>query len=46
MKQPAGLDAATNPATNADGGIALAYALSLLQDAKNDIAKLRLAIGS
>lgn len=46
VESPAGLDAATNPATNADGDIALANALSLLQDAKNDIAKLRLAIGS
>ena len=46
VESPAGLDAATNPATNADDDIALANALSLLQDAKNDIAKLRLAIGS
>lgn len=46
VESPAGLDAAAKPATNADDDIALANALSLLQDAKNDIAKLRLAIGS
>ena len=46
VESPAGLDATTKPATNADDDIALANALSLLQDAKNDITKLRLAIGS
>ena len=46
VESPAGLDATAKPATNADDDIALANALSLLQDAKNDIAKLRLAIGS
>ena len=44
VESPADMDAADSPVTN--GGVALANALALLQDAKNDIARLRLAIVS
>ena len=46
VKSPADIDAADSPVTNAYGDVALANALALLQDAKNDIARLRLAIVS
>ena len=46
MESPADMDAADSPVTNANGDVALANALALLQDAKNDIARLRLAIVS
>ena len=44
VESTADMDAADSPVTN--GGVALANALALLQDAKNDIARLRLAIVS
>ena len=43
VESPADMD---SPVTNANGDVALANALALLQDAKNDIARLRLAIVS
>jgi DNA-binding transcriptional MerR regulator len=46
VESPADMDAAASPVTNANGNVALANALALLQDAKNDIARLRLAIVS
>ena len=46
VESPADMDAADSPVTNANGDVALANALTLLQDAKNDIARLRLAIVS
>ena len=46
VESPADMDAADSPVTNANGDVALANALALLQDAKNDIARLRLAIVS
>ena len=46
VESPADMDAADSPVTNANGDVALANALVLLQDAKNDIARLRLAIVS
>jgi len=45
VESPADMDAADSPVTN-NGDVALANALALLQDAKNDIARLRLAIVS
>ena len=48
VESPADMDAADSPVTNANanGDVALANALALLQDAKNDIARLRLGIVS
>lgn len=46
VESTADMDAADSPVTNANGDVALANALALLQDAKNDIARLRLAIVS
>jgi DNA-binding transcriptional MerR regulator len=46
VESPADMDAADSPVTYANGDVALANALALLQDAKNDIARLRLAIVS
>lgn len=46
VESPADMDAADSPVTNANGDVALANALVLLQDAKNDIARLRMAIVS
>ena len=46
VESPADMDAADSPVTNANDDVALANALALLQDAKNDIARLRLAIVS
>ena len=46
VESPADMDAADSPVTNANGDVALANALALLQDAKNDIARLRLVIVS
>ena len=46
VESPADMDAADSPVTNANGDVALANALALLQDAKNDIARLRSAIVS
>ena len=46
VESPADMDSADSPVTNANGDVALANALALLQDAKNDIARLRSAIVS
>ncbi|MBT6416748.1 MerR family transcriptional regulator [Candidatus Puniceispirillum sp.] len=46
VESPASMDDANDTSSKGDVGMALANALALLQDAKNDIAKLRLTIAS
>ena len=41
VESPADMDAADSPVTNDNGDVALANALALLQDVKNDIARLK-----
>ena len=45
-ESPSDVDSPASPVSKADKGEALASALALLQDAQNDIARLKLAIAS